>query len=369
MLLLTLSSSVAQATELPSGIPDLVARIGVEMEAGRHREAELAGRRLVERHPGYADGYLLLARALESQQRNREAAGVLLGAGRALVESGLSAAGADYLRDAMRLDPDSAVIRSSLGQALLRIREYKEAAELLRFALKSAPAAAALPLKLSLGSALWEDGKFVEAEAVYREALETSGRALPALQSLAAILLWKGRYAEAVSLLDEAVPRDPESIQIKMDLAAALVGAGEDERAVELLRDIVDRDNGLPAPYYQLAILLRRSGDLEQAAQVMETFRELHQADQERTRNIGLQRARLDAGWDLLRRGENDAAARHFEKLEQGSESLLGLATARSGSGDHKAAVRALERAILLDPERQDLRLRLARERVAVGGR
>ncbi len=369
ILLLTLSSPAAEATDPPSGIPDLVALIEVEMAAGRHREAEQAGRRLVERHPGYADGYLLLASALESQERNREAAGVLLGAGRALVESGLAATGVDYLRMALRLDPDSPAIRGLLGQALLRVREYKEAAGLLRSALESSPASAALPLKLSLGAALWEDGEFVEAEVVYRDGLKTSGRSLPALQSLAAMLLWNGSYAEARDLLDEAVALDPGSIQLQMDLANALRGAGEDDRAVALLRAIVLRAPEVGAARYQLAILLRRRGETGAAREQMEAFQELHEADQERTHRIGLQRARLDAGWDLLRQGKADDAAGHFAKLEQGPESLLGLAIARSDSGDHRGAVQALEQAILLDPERQDLRLRLARERVAAGVR
>ncbi len=366
-LLLMLSSPAVQATDRPTEIPDLVARIDGEIEAGRHREAEQLGRQLVERHPGYADGYLLLARTLEAQELNREAAGVLLGAGRALVESGLTETGVNYLRKASALDPKSPAIQGSLGQALLRVREYKEAAARLRSALRSAPTS--LPLKLSLGAALWEDGKLAEAEAVYRDGLKSSGRSLPALQSLAAMLLWNGSYAEARDLLDEAVALDPGSIQLQMDLSNALRGAGEDDRAVALLRGVVARAPELSAARYQLAILLRRRGETDVAREQMEAFRKLHEADQERTHRIGLQRARLDAGWDLLRMGKADDAAGHFKKLEQGPESLLGLAVARSDSGDHRGAVQALERAILLDPERQDLRLRLARERVAAGGR
>jgi tetratricopeptide (TPR) repeat protein len=78
-----------------------------------------------------------------------------------------------------------------------------------------------------------------------------------------------------------------------------------------------------------------------------------------------LRRAQLDAGWELIRQGRMDEAARQFESLETSAETLSGLAAAQSGRGDHEAAVRTLERAVAIAPDRFDLKIKLARARLA----
>jgi tetratricopeptide (TPR) repeat protein len=119
---------------------------------------------------------------------------------------------------------------------------------------------------------------------------------------------------------------------------------------------------------YGLAQRLQRSGRRDEAAREMETFRRLTQADQERVRQANLERARLDQGWELLRGGKAREAEALFSQLGPNAEALSGVAFSRSAAGDHRGAVAALEKAVTLAPERDDLRRALDEERLAVEG-
>jgi Flp pilus assembly protein TadD len=360
-LSVALGFAVAQAQDTPSLAPARQA-----LDAARYVEAERLFRAAIEADPRLADAYRGLARALHGQGRAGEAVASLMRAGRGLSRTTDFETAAEYFREAAELAPGASTVRVALGQALLRADRFEAATQELR---RAVTLGAAEPgVRLLLGSALWEAGRPEEAAATYREVLDAPDPAgLAARQSLGGLLLWLGRHDEAATLLAEAVARQPASPTLRFDLARALDGAGRTDLAAAAYREVVRLAPEHAAAHYRLGLSLDRLGDAETAGEHLERFRQLHAAEQARAREEGLQRARMDRGYELLQQGRREEAAAHFRGLAPSAESLAGLADALAGLGDRTGAVAALERALLLDPERQDLRRRLAQRRLAEG--
>jgi len=330
---------------------------------GHAAAAERIYRGISADYPGYAEARGGLARALAAQGRAGEALAILLEVGQGLLHAGDTEAGQEYLSEAVAVVPQSAAAHAALGHALLLERDNVAALEHLRRA--RALGERSPGIYLLLGAALWENKQLAESEATYREVLTLTRRSVPALQALGSLLLWEGRFDEAVPLLREALERNPGSAQMRMDLARALDGAGQVPEAIAAYRELLRAAPDQYKAHYNLALLLRRQGEAETARREMQAFQRAHATGQERTYREQTLKAQREYGWELIRAGRGSEAARHFRSLPESTETLSGLASALSVTGDHAGAAAALERAVLDSPERRDLRLRLAREHLA----
>jgi tetratricopeptide (TPR) repeat protein len=287
----------------------------------------------------------------------------LLEAGRQALDQGNYPAAITSLEEAARLAPGSAEVHALLGKAYLRDRKAHPAAAHLE---KAVQAGVQDPnTLLHLGAAWWELKRTADAERLFRRALDSGAATLVALQQLGRLLLFEGRAAEALEPLGRAAALRPEDVDLRLDLAAALEGAGKDKEALAAYQEAVRKAPDLPRARYGLARLLLRTGDRDAAAREMEVYQRLFAAHRERTRQEGLSRARLDQGWSVFQAGRHREAIEIFASLPETVESLSGLAFSRSGLGDHRGATEALEKALALAPDRQDLRLVLAEERLA----
>ncbi len=161
-----------------------------------------------------------------------------------------------------------------------------------------------------------------------------------------------------------ALGRAGRAPELQLDLARALEGTGEIEAALEAFRRAVELAPEHSEARYGLARSLAAAGRRQAAEAELAVYERLHREDQERTRRAGLERARIDRGRELLRRGEVEAALELLEALPESVEALDALAAVRRSAGDREGAARALERAIALDPARDDLRARLAELRL-----
>ena len=72
----------------------------------------------------------------------------------------------------------------------------------------------------------------------------------------------------------------------------------------------------------------------------------------------------IDRGRALLREGKAEEAIAHLDSLSESVELLLVKSQAYSAAGDVDAAIQALERAVILDPSRQEVRRLLADKRL-----
>lgn len=262
------------------------------------------------------------------------------------------------------------------GRTAVLAREFARGAEALERALELGDTDPRT--RLYLGAALWETGELARAEEVYRQALAAAGPGRGAflpLHQLGRLLLWQGRADEAVAPLERAVRLAPDAADTRLALARALSESGQGGEALAAYRQAVGlAPDSFHAQWGLAQELLRaaREGDdsaRTEAAQVLAVYRQLYQQDQVRTRETGLQDARLAEAGLALARGDVEGAteaARLYASLGDSPEALAGLARARARLGDHAGAVAALERAVALAPERRDLALMLADQRLAL---
>lgn len=266
------------------------------------------------------------------------------------------------LEKAAAARPGNAQIEELLGTAYLQAQRAQAA--LLHFERARQAGAGGAELFLDLGLASWELNRVAEAERAFRDALATGGGAAAAHQ-LGRLLVWQGRYAEALEYLQQAARIHPGDVDLALDLGSALGGAGREADALALYRELVGRAPELPRLRYRLARALRQAGQAAAAEAELEVYRSLLARERERLRTEGVARARLDEGWDLYRSGRASQALVLFEALPESVESLCGIAFSQSALGAHAAAATALERAVTLAPDRNDLRMALAEERLA----
>jgi tetratricopeptide (TPR) repeat protein len=325
-------------------------------------EDELTLRRRLLEEPESTVALEALAEHLAAQGRTDEAYSLLMTRGEGWLGTGESAKAISVLTTAVRLAPESGEAFALLGRAHTGNRDFEAAEVALRRAIALGYRD---PMILTfLGAVLWESGRLEEAEPVYREAVEASDGALFPLAQLGRLLLWQGRYAEAADFLRQAAERDPTSPLVHFDLAEALRGSDQVDEAIATYRRVTLMAPDLLKAHYGLAILLARRGDAEASREVLAVYQRLYQEDQDRTRMTEREEGEIDRGRALLREGKAEEAIAHLDSLSESVELLLVKAQASSAAGDVDAAIQALERAVILDPSRQEVRRLLADKRL-----
>ncbi len=262
------------------------------------------------------------------------------------------------LMDAAANQPEASQVLAWLGTARYMNRRYRTAEEPLRKAVELGQGD--LGTQYYLASTLWENGRLAEAEAFCRQAIEDSGEQLPLVHLLGRLHLWQGEFVSASEWLEKAVAMSPRSLDLWLDLAGALAGQERTEEALNAYRRAVELAPEHYQVRYGLARMLARSGDSAGAARELALYRELLEEDQGLTQQQGLLKSQIDLGYELLRQGQTTRAIAHLETLPINSEVLSALASAYDQLGDRDAALNALERAVAMAPDRQDLRARLA---------
>jgi len=321
-------------------------------------EEELRLRRRMIEYPELPEVYLELADQLVSRGATDEAVSVLSGGGNRLLGSGEAKPAIAVLSKAIELSPDNPEMQFLLGRAHTQNRDFESAEAPLRRAIELGvrdPSALVF-----LGAILWETGRMEEAEPVYRQAVEATERAYMPLSQLGRLLLWQGRYEEAVGLLQEASMRDPRAVGTLFDLAEALRGAGQTEEAIAAYRRVVSLAPGMIKGHYGLAMLLARTGDREGSLKEFAEFERLSLEEEERQRLSELEVGELDRAGLMIRQGRVEEAVAHLESLEETVDVLLARVEAYRAADDLAEALESLQRAVVLDPSRQDLRQLLA---------
>lgn len=357
--------SAATAAGQPGAGDSLLAEARAALEAGRHAEAEALYRALVGRHPELDEAALGLARSLTARGRGRQAALELGRVAEPRLAAGDGEGAAVLLAEAVAADPEWAPAWALLGRAEVLARRYLKGEQALERARQLGDAT--LTTYLYLASALWENGKPDAAEVLYRDALAEHGARPDLLHPLGRLLLWLGRFQEARQVLTEAASRGGGRADLAFDLARATDGGEDRQAAVDAWRRAVQLAPEHSEIRYGYARSLSRAGERDEAQAELEVFRRLYEAEQERTRQVGLEEARLARGRALIAAGEARAAVEHLVSLPPTPDALAALAAAHGALGDWAACAEALERAVAQAPQRRDLRLRLAEARLAAG--
>lgn len=118
-------------------------------------------------------------------------------------------------------------------------------------------------------------GRFAEAEIVYRQILDADPEDLDALNFLGVVLLDLGKVAESEAILRDALAILPEFPEALTNLSRARLVAGSAQEAADLARQAILFDATLPEAYRQLAQALMSLRQYQEAEDAIGTAMQL----------------------------------------------------------------------------------------------
>jgi tetratricopeptide (TPR) repeat protein len=261
----------------------------------------------------------------------------------------------------LRLVPDNPKLKAHYGVNLAEQGRYVQAAEQLDAARRAGFAGA--DVLYYLGSVLWETGRLDEAALRLREAVAKEPGKASARHRLGRLLIFQGKPAAAIVELSRAAELEPDAVEVRLDLGRALEASGDLPRAEAAYRRALEREPNASLGHYLLGTLLARRGHRNEAALHIAFYRRAFADEQEARFRSGSRQAELNLGWTELKKNRFEEALAQFNRHPNDAEGLRGAAQALAGLGRHAEALRALERAVLLDPDNRALRYELDRAR------
>jgi tetratricopeptide (TPR) repeat protein len=219
------------------------------------------------------------------------------------------------------------------------------------------------------GMELYRQGKLDEALVAFRLEEEANPKDPIVHSWIGFVLFKKGRNAEAVKALNRSIQLGPNNPDTYNNLGNAYLADGQTDAAIEAYRQAVnllkDRADRGPDPYYNLGNALVKKGDLDGALAAFLEAERIDGADPLIQNNLGFVYERKHT--------QNPSAnplapaVDHYRKaLDKEPNNAVfqrnyGLA-ARKLDGRRDAALRALKRAVELDPKDYNSHLALAEE-------
>jgi tetratricopeptide (TPR) repeat protein len=327
----------------------------------------------------------------------------------------------NLLRDAIELDPGSAILHSEVAELKLKIGQVPEALEYINKSIKLDPSYR--PPYIMAGLLLSSAGKDLEAADYLRKAVKLDSSREDAYLHLSISLTRLFEYEEAVSTLKTLVKINPDSIlgyyylgktysqmklyrdalghfkkalelrpefdQAAIDMAATYEAMGDYSQAIESYRSQFDKDENRGVvsqrliqlliqqrrftealEYLQIAVksgyggneTLRKIGlvhlELEQFDEAIAVFKEMLDKDP------AAQQIRLYLGIAFEEKGELDSAFAEFSKISYGSapylEAIGHIAFILKEKGKPDQAIEILKGAIKTNVRQIELYLNLA---------
>jgi tetratricopeptide (TPR) repeat protein len=168
----------------------------------------------------------------------------------------------------LRRNPAHTETALNLANSYLEEKKPELAERVYREALRLDPESALLWRQL--GYARYLLGDLEEAVASHRRALEIDPLDLDAPLNLAIILIAAGEFAEAKRVSERGLERDPGHAGLHNARGMALKGLGETAAAIDELRKAKAADPRFDRPYLNLARLLFERGEPQGAREVLE---------------------------------------------------------------------------------------------------
>lgn len=252
-----------------------------------------------------------------------------------------------YLQEAVRLAPNSALAHAALATSWLFLTNY----DVVPVAEGSPKARAAAEQALRLdpsepqaqlvraGLKFEHEWDFAGAEAAFRAALRERPTA-QGHQWYSALLSALGRHQEAVDQMQRARRLDPLSLRVGVDLGRAYYFARQHDRAIAEYHRIIDLEPNYSAAHSLLGLALVEKGQHEAGIAALEMGRNLLRTSE--GFSIWLGYAYAVAG----RRDEAEhMLARQRENWERRHTGAIGAALTCVGLGDADRAFEWLDRA------------------------
>jgi len=206
-------------------------------------------RRIIEKFPSSARGFMVLASIYENQKDYARAIG--------------------EVKNGLRVDANNAQAIVYLGNLYEASRDYHQAMTSYEDACRKKPDF--VPALFAQGALLEQSGKKKEAVDKYREALEKSDTYVPALNNLAYLCAsGYGSKEEALRLAITAFKREPGNAGVMDTLGFALLKNNRLEDAMKVLEKAVKLLPANPTVTYHLALAYKESGDRANALKMLQ---------------------------------------------------------------------------------------------------
>ncbi len=165
------------------------------------------------------------------------------------------AASEEEIREAIRLNPSSAVAHQYYSTTLTTMGKFDEAVTEARRALDLDPLSA--PASTTLGIRYWYAGRTAEAMIQFTKTLDAHPEFPVAHWGVAQAHLVNGNYERAIEAMQRARELSGNSAYMRAHLAFALARAGDRVRATSLQRELeVESRERYQPPYHQALIAL-----------------------------------------------------------------------------------------------------------------
>jgi tetratricopeptide (TPR) repeat protein len=191
--------------------------------------------------------------------------------GHLLVEKGEPEEAAGILRKATRLDPSLDHAFFNLGKALAMLGEGKEADEAFEQSFELNPERK----NLALAAEHQKEGRWDEAEQLYREVLRSNPTNVDAMRLLGNVTLQTGRIYQAERLFRRAVANAPDYVLAQIDLGCALKKQSRLEEAIDQFRQAILLEPDNVQAHYLLGSTLSIAAQTYQAVEAYQKVLEL----------------------------------------------------------------------------------------------
>jgi len=162
------------------------------------------------------------------------------------------------IREAVRLQPDSAEAQANAGAALERLRQPLEAESHYREAIRLDPDLAGA--HFDLGHFLLQSGRPIEAADEFRATLRLDPTRAAAHNNLGLALARLGRPDDAKREYEEALRLDPRLVEALLNLGNAAFRQGHPDEAAGFYRSALRIDPANAAAHQNLGAVLERLG-------------------------------------------------------------------------------------------------------------
>lgn len=388
---------LAKALEVdPKNGEALEARAQLLLSRGHAQEAIGDLEALTRSHADHADGWLLLAEALEAVGRLDEARAALargleqrpkdptaLRQAAALERrAGNPSAAAGHLEHAVEVEPRDVPLIVELGETYQEGGEGVKALAAFETALRLAPDDREVAGRVK-GERLAQ-GKFTEAERLCLDLLERDADDVDALFDLAVARRGRDNLEGALDALDGVLRRQPDDVHALNDRGVVLSAMGKHKEAVEAFSAALETHPESEHAWVNKGLALRRLGDGREALACFRKATEVAPKEPGNWNLLGLTYASLDMhpkaleaydrglelapgdplllnnrGKSLADTGELEAALASFEGAVGASpkdlKALLNLGICLDRMGRPDEAEDALERARQIDRSNLDV--------------
>lgn len=250
---------------------------------------------------------------------------------------------------------------TQVGIDLLDQGQLAEAEQVLKKVVADSPAEH-LSSRLYLGAAMERQGRFSEAEALYKAALEVRPDDFTTHFHLGTLYADQGQLDQAMAAFEKCTALEPESPEPLFNLGLVRFKAGDPESAARLYRAVLEIDPMFPGAWVALGTLRSQQGRSEEAIAAYKSELKINPGSIEANVNLGVQlgsEQRFDESREYLTAAVRLAPDR--------VDALFNLGVCEEMLKNYVAAEQHLRNAIRLQPQSTPLKVALGNVLVKTG--